>query len=81
MFKRSDKENMHRIFKNVKTFTISIEKAQVSFSDHNLLSVVIVVVVVVVNFSHLLLLQNHWVNFNQTWHKASLGKSDSSFFK
>ena len=21
-----------------------------------------------------LLLQNHWANFNQTWHKASLGK-------
>ena len=39
------------------------------------LSVVVVVVVgfivvVVVNFSHFhLLLQNHWVNFNQTWHK------------
>ena len=32
-----------------------------------------VFVVVVVNFSHFqLLLQNHWVNFNQTWHKASL---------
>ena len=27
---------------------------------------------VVVNCSHfLLLLQNHWANFNQTWHKAS----------
>ena len=23
-----------------------------------------------------LLLQNHWVNFNQTWHKASLGEGD-----
>ena len=38
------------------------------------LSVVVVVVVVVVgvavNFSHFhLLLQNHWANFNQTWHK------------
>ena len=29
--------------------------------------------VVVVNFSHFHgLLQNHWTNFNQTWHKASL---------
>ena len=51
-----------------------------------LLSVVIVVVVVVirivVNFSHVyLLLQNHWANFNQTWHKVSLGEGDSSFFK
>ena len=32
-----------------------------------------------VNFSHFhLLLQNHWANFNQTWHKASLGEGDSS---
>ena len=44
--------------------------------------VVVVVIVVVVNFSHFhLLLQNHWANFNQTWHKASLGKGDSSLFK
>ena len=35
-----------------------------------------------VNFSHFhLLLHNHWANFNQTWHKASLGKGDSSLFK
>ena len=35
-----------------------------------------------VNFSHFqLLLQNHWANFNQTWHKASEGKGDSSLFK
>ena len=39
-------------------------------------------VVVIVNFSHFhLLLQNHWANFNQTWHKASLGEGDSSLFK
>ena len=37
---------------------------------------------VVVNFSHFhLLLQNHWANFNRTWHKASLCKVDSSLFK
>ena len=43
---------------------------------------VVVVVVVVVNFSHFhLLLQNHWANFNQTCHKASLGEGDSSLFK
>ena len=36
------------------------------------------VVVVVVNFSHfLLLLQNHWTNFNETWYKASLDDRDS----
>ena len=30
-----------------------------------------------VNFSHFhLLLQNHWANFNQTWHKASLDEGD-----
>ena len=39
-------------------------------------------VVVVVNFSHFhLLLQNHWAEFNQTWHKASLGEGNSSLFK
>ena len=40
-----------------------------------------VVVVVDVNFSHFhLLLQNHWANFNQTWHKASLNEGDSYLF-
>jgi hypothetical protein len=28
-----------------------------------------------------LLLQNYWANFNQTWHKSSLGRGDSSFVK
>ena len=28
-----------------------------------------------------LLLQNHWANFNQTWHKASLSEGDSNLFK
>ena len=52
-------------------------QAQVSFSDHNLS---VVVVIAVVNFSHFhLLLQNHWANFNQTWHKSSLGDEDLSF--
>ena len=59
-------------------------KAQVSFSDH-LSSVCLSVCLSVrpsVNFSHFhLLLQNHWANFNQTWHKASLGEGDSSLFK
>ena len=64
-------------------------KAQVSFSDH-LSSVVCPSVCpdihpsvrLCVNFSHFhLLLQNHLANFNQTWHKASLGKGDSSLFK
>ena len=60
-------------------------KAQVSFSDH-LSSVVCLSVCLSVrlsvNFSHFhLLLQNHWANFNQTWHKASLGEGDASLFK
>ena len=28
-----------------------------------------------------LLFQNYWANFNQTWHKASLGDGNSSLFK
>jgi hypothetical protein len=28
-----------------------------------------------------LLLQNDWANFNQTWHKLSLGKGDLNLFK
>jgi hypothetical protein len=28
-----------------------------------------------------LFLQNHWANFNQTWHKSSLEGEDSSVFK
>ena len=37
--------------------------------------------VVFVNFSHFLLLQNHWANFNQALYKAPLGEVDSSLFK
>ena len=38
--------------------------------------------VVVINFSHFhLFLQNHWTNFNQTWHKASLDEGDLSLIK
>ena len=35
-----------------------------------------------VNFWHFhLLFQNHWAtNFNQSWHKATFGEDDSSFF-
>jgi alpha-ketoglutarate-dependent taurine dioxygenase len=28
-----------------------------------------------------LLLQNHWVNFNQTWHKSSLGGREFRFLQ
>jgi hypothetical protein len=27
------------------------------------------------------LLQNHWANFNQTWHKSFLGVGDLTLFK
>ena len=64
-------------------------KAQVSFSDRRSSVVCLSVppsvcpsVCLSVNFSYFrLLLQNHWANFNQTWHKASLGREDSSLFK
>ena len=52
-------------------------KAQVSFSDH-LSSICLSVCLSVrlsVNFSNFSSSsQNHWANFNQTWHKASLGR-------
>ena len=51
-------------------------KAQVSFSGH-VLSVVCLSVYPSVNFSHFwVLFQNHLANFNETWHKISLGKGD-----
>ena len=59
-------------------------KAQVSFSDHLSFGVCLYVRLSVrpsVNFSYfLLLLQNHWANFNQTLYKASLGEGDPNFF-
>ena len=43
---------------------------------------VVVVVIVYVNFSHFhLLLQNHWANFNQIWHKVVLDEGGLSLFK
>ena len=54
-------------------------KAQVSFS-YGLLSVCLSVHLPV-NFPLFHLLQNHWANFNQTWHKASFGGGNSSLFK
>ena len=54
-----------------------LAEAQVSFSDR-----LSSVVRLSVYFSHLhLLLKNHWLSFNQTWHKASLGEEDSNVFK
>jgi hypothetical protein len=56
-------------------------KAQLSFSDR-LSSVGLAICLSVFKLFHfLLLLQNHWTNFKQTWHKSSLGEGDSSVFK
>ena len=67
------------------TFKLSIFSslelmAQVSFTDRNLSVVccLLSIVIIVVNFSHFHLLQNHWANFKQTLHKASLSVGDSS---
>ena len=65
---------------NCITFSSPELKAQVSFSDHQ--SSVCPSICLSVNFSHFqLLLQKHWANFNQTWHKISPGEGDSSLFK
>lgn len=54
-------------------------ESQVSFSAWNLS---VVLDVVFVNFSSFyFLLQNHWVIFIQTWHKAPLEKGTSSLFR
>jgi hypothetical protein len=53
-------------------------KAQVSYSDCRL-SVVWPTVCKLLHFR--LLLQNHWANFNQSWHRSSLELGVSSLFK
>ena len=50
-------------------------KAQVSYSDRPLSIVRLSVRLSVCKVLHFrLLLQNRWANFNQTWHKSSLGE-------
>lgn len=62
-------------------FSLPEPKARVRYSDQNF-SISVIVVVVVVNFSLFhLLLQNHLVNSNQSWHKASLRKVLISLLK
>jgi hypothetical protein len=54
-------------------------KAQVRFSDRPLSGVRLSCRLSVFKLLHFrLLLQNHWTNFNQIWHKSSLGEGDSS---
>jgi hypothetical protein len=51
-------------------------KAQVNFSDR-----VLSVVRLSVRFLHFrLLLQNHWANCNQNWHKSSLDEGIKNFY-
>ena len=46
----------------------------------SVVAVIVMVVVVVINFSNFhLLLKNQPANFNQTWHKASLGERGFKF--
>jgi hypothetical protein len=54
-------------------------KAQVSFSGRP--SVRLSVRLSVKHLHFRLLLQNRWANFNQSWHKSSLGKGDSELYK
>jgi hypothetical protein len=59
-----------------------LKKVQVSLSDRLLSVVCLSVWRLFVRLLHFqLLLQNHWANFNQSWHKWSLGKGDSELYK
>jgi hypothetical protein len=63
-------------------FTSPELKAHVSFSDRLLSIVCLSVWRLSVRLLHFqLLLQNRWANFNQSWHKSSLGKEDSELYK
>jgi hypothetical protein len=64
---------MYHFTKYLTVFSSPELKAQVSYSDRP------VSVCKLLHFR--LLLQNHWANFNQTWHKSSLGEGHSSLFK
>ena len=72
--------NDPRGFRSHLIFSSPEQKAQESFSDQSSLSVVCRLCCrwrrwLCRNFSHLHpLLQNHLINFNQTWHNASFGE-------
>ena len=63
-------------------FSSPEQRAQLSVSEENLsvVSVVVIVAGLVVKVSQFHLLQNHWANFNQTWHYASFGEGDLNLF-
>ena len=75
--KITDQVYVNNVAHTLKSFCCFLLRPQVSFSDQ-----ILSIVVIVINFSHYHLpLQNHMTNFNQTWHKASLGERNSSLFK
>ena len=73
--------NMRYVYEFLQIFSSPELKAQVSFSDRPS-SVVLLFDRLSVNFSYFhLLLHSHKGNIKQTWHKASLGKENSSLLK
>ena len=73
--------NIRYVYEFLQIFSSPELKAQVSLSDRPS-SVVHLFDRLSVNFSYFhLLLQSHKGNFKQTWHKASLGKVNSSLLK
>ena len=56
-------------------------KAKVSFSDRLSSGICLSVCPSVCKLFLFSTSSHHWVNFNQTWHKACLGEGDSSLFK
>ena len=59
-------------------------KAHVSFSDHLLYFVHLSVcpsICLLKLFTFSFFSQNNWANFNQSWHKTTLGDGNSSFFQ
>jgi hypothetical protein len=69
--------NMALLMIPISLFSSPELNAQVSFSDRP--SSVCPSVCKLLHFR--LLLQNHWTNFDQNWHKSSLGGGVSKLFK
>jgi hypothetical protein len=76
-FKESKPLDLHMAFSSLEL------KAQVSFSDRpSSVCLCVCPPICLYKLLHFrLLLQNHWANFNQTWHKSSLRGGDSKLYK
>jgi hypothetical protein len=68
--KNIDEMDFHKICQGGSLFSSPELKAQVSYSGHPS-------VCKLLHFRRLV--QNHWVNFNQTWHKSSLGRGNIDY--